>query len=48
MYSSILENFANNNMKTRKTTSVMPAQAGIHKLLILNANKVAGFRPAPE
>ncbi len=25
-------------MKTGRATSVMPAQAGIHKLLILNAN----------
>jgi len=35
-------------MKTRKTTTVIPAQAGIHKLLILNTDKVTGFRPAPE
>jgi len=35
-------------MKTIKATAVIPAQAGIHKFLILNADKVTGFRPAPE
>jgi len=32
----------------KNTFSVIPAQAGIHKLLILSADKAAGFRPAPE
>jgi len=27
---------------------VIPAQAGIHKLLILLVDKATGFRPAPE
>jgi len=31
-----------------KASAVIPAQAGIHKLLILIVDKVTGFRPAPE
>jgi len=33
---------------TIKASAVIPAQAGIHKPLILIVDKVTGFRPAPE
>ncbi len=36
------------DMNKEKHQTVIPAQAGIHKLLILNVNKVTGFRPSPE
>jgi len=41
------ENQKNGTVKT-KANAVMPAQAGIHKFLILITDKVTAFRPLPE
>ncbi len=35
-------------MKIENDQTVIPAQAGIHKLLILLFGNLTGFRPAPE
>jgi len=35
-------------MKLENNQTVIPAQAGIHKLLILFCGNLTGFRPSPE